>query len=484
MFKNIPGNNKYIISLSQEIRGIDGGECALTINGNNVLIEMYNVERLVDIKWLSLVAHFEIYLPIYHVEKLFNISFENINPNLTKSVSGKTIVFKNPLYIVPKNRYVDGVINNKKIYRIIPNFTKYAISKDGEIIEIESEKILNISTNRIVHKVVDLYPSVYVYNPEKCYYRYVYLHRLVALAWVHNNDRIVNVVVNHKDGNKQNYHSYNLEWCTYSYNNLHAVNNGLRGDNISCKIRNFYTKEVIKFNSIAQANNYMGLKERSLRVNTVYDRKAKLINGKYEFKLDTDNTPWFYEDKDKKVSPGRYIVTITYPDKSIEYFSDARDIRNKFQIHNIRNLKETVIKIKKLHPDYKIEIIDNYNASPIQAYNINSKEIIETNTLVEMSKKLDMPEHLIRSCLRASETHVKNNYAFRYKVNDPWSTDFVKYEKVQTRILATNILSNEIINFDSIRKTAKHFKCDRSSIKNCLINNLVLNNWSLKEIKE
>ncbi|ELM4096003.1 HNH endonuclease [Salmonella enterica] len=46
------------------------------------------------------------------------------------------------------------------------------------------------------------------------------LHRLVALVHLPNPDNLP--VVNHKDGNPQNNHVSNLEWCTYSHNLQHA----------------------------------------------------------------------------------------------------------------------------------------------------------------------------------------------------------------------------------------------------------------------
>lgn len=50
-------------------------------------------------------------------------------------------------------------------------------------------------------------------------------HRLVALAWLPNPDGLP--MINHKDGDKQHNHVSNLEWCTSSHNNRHAIRTGL-----------------------------------------------------------------------------------------------------------------------------------------------------------------------------------------------------------------------------------------------------------------
>lgn len=52
------------------------------------------------------------------------------------------------------------------------------------------------------------------------------IHRLVALAFIPNNDP-TKVEVNHIDGNKLNNNVTNLEWVTKKENNQHAVKNGL-----------------------------------------------------------------------------------------------------------------------------------------------------------------------------------------------------------------------------------------------------------------
>ena len=52
------------------------------------------------------------------------------------------------------------------------------------------------------------------------------IHRLVAQTFLPNPFNFP--VVHHKDGNKKNNRVDNLEWVTYSKNNIHALESGLR----------------------------------------------------------------------------------------------------------------------------------------------------------------------------------------------------------------------------------------------------------------
>lgn len=53
-----------------------------------------------------------------------------------------------------------------------------------------------------------------------------FVHRLVAISYLPNPCK--KETVNHIDGNKQNNHVINLEWCTRSENTKHAYDTGLK----------------------------------------------------------------------------------------------------------------------------------------------------------------------------------------------------------------------------------------------------------------
>ena len=93
----------------------------------------------------------------------------------------------------------------------------YQISSYGRVKNIKTGNILTGDTNNIGYKRVCLY------TPNK---KRFFIHRLVAYHFCEGYED--NLVVNHKDGNKQNNMADNLEWVTRSENDLHAYKLNLR----------------------------------------------------------------------------------------------------------------------------------------------------------------------------------------------------------------------------------------------------------------
>lgn len=78
----------------------------------------------------------------------------------------------------------------------------------------------------------------------------VYLHRLVALAFLDNKNNYEDV--NHKDENKMNNCVENLEWVTHKDNCNYGTRNIRSGSKTAIKIRCVETGEV--FNSVKEAS--------------------------------------------------------------------------------------------------------------------------------------------------------------------------------------------------------------------------------------
>lgn len=139
MFKVIPGSTMFVISLSQEIRRYDGTVVSIPVVDSLIEIELYGKLVKVYPKWLSLIAHFEIYLPNQSFKSLLNVYF--VDNNITfihPIISGKVPLFRKPV----------TVIHNSKTFRIIPSFSKYAVSNDGDVIEISTKETVKVSPVR------------------------------------------------------------------------------------------------------------------------------------------------------------------------------------------------------------------------------------------------------------------------------------------------------------------------------------------------
>lgn len=87
-------------------------------------------------------------------------------------------------------------------------------------------QIININTGYVKRQTIGPRGYYYVSLNEKETNRQVkvYVHKIIALAFIHNGPY---EVINHIDGNKLNNAVSNLEFCSYQHNTQHAFINGL-----------------------------------------------------------------------------------------------------------------------------------------------------------------------------------------------------------------------------------------------------------------
>ena len=239
-------------------------------------------------------------------------------------------------------------------FKVIPGFEDWCVTNNGKIYQVNDGELIR------AYKYGDRLFCSYPVGKER---KLLAVHIAVALAWVANDDPILKIVVNHKDGDPMNNWYENLEWTTYSGNNYHAVNTGLRSDNIACRIRDFYTKEIKEFPSVAQAAEYMKL-PKSTVIESLRSRKfGKLIAGQYEFRQMDDPEPFFYENRPFIISPSRYMVMVTEPDGSERYIFNLKDLLQKYQLYRCpdgRSIPALVEFAIKLYPDHKFVLRDGY----------------------------------------------------------------------------------------------------------------------------
>lgn len=142
-------------------------------------------------------------------------------------------------YLIYKNKPESRVQTNFDLtdFIKIKNHEKYHIHRDG--------RIYSEYTKTLLKPIVNIYPQVHISNTRKA------VHRLLAQHFIPNPENKPHV--NHKDGNKLNYHIDNLEWSTRSENSQHAIDTGL---NSCAKPIKQYTLDgqfVSEYKSISEA---------------------------------------------------------------------------------------------------------------------------------------------------------------------------------------------------------------------------------------
>lgn len=122
--------------------------------------------------------------------------------------------------------------------------TRYSISSYGRVRNNDTNTMMTITTQP------SGYQAVTFRSRPNNFRKTIRVHRLVAIAFIHNDNKDTHTEVNHKYGNKSDNHAWNLEWVTPKSNLKHAKDTGLNSNygetHGNSKLTNVQAEEIRK----------------------------------------------------------------------------------------------------------------------------------------------------------------------------------------------------------------------------------------------
>lgn len=164
------------------------------------------------------------------------------------------------------------------IYKDLDLSDRFLISNTGKLYSKVSNKILKTQINKEGYE--DICVSLGGRNKKKA----IKIHIAVACMFVKGYEE--GLTVNHKDGNKINNNSNNLEWITYKDNTHHAYATGLakgHGERMIKQIDIDTGEEIAIFNSIKEAQLFIKGKMTNNISNAVHGYNKTAYGYKWEF---------------------------------------------------------------------------------------------------------------------------------------------------------------------------------------------------------
>lgn len=342
-------------------------------------------------------------------------------------------------------------------------YSHYVVSKDGEVRELLTGNLIQIEYSiKFGYKYVIL-PLMGI--------RAAGVHRLVAFAWMPNDDYSNKFVIDHIDSDKLNNNVNNLRWVT-------VKTNASKESTFQCKsiiMRNVDTKEILEFRSISEANRDTGLtlgfgKAGSLvRFGKIWTTKK----GRYEAYYKDDFKEWAYKDI---IPLAEYKYRVTYNDGCVKYYYNLAGICRENNISINTPIRRLGNEIGGLIEDIIMPNLPSF--TEIEVYDIVNKTMMTFPKVSYVVNKLGIPESNVRRALsnKTENTNV-NGYLIRIKSDKPWDVSNIESQaNTSSRVRIVNINDKDDITiYNSKKALGRDMRLTNHQINNYIDGKLILN---------
>ena len=462
--KSLPGNKYLRIALNGVVLDIYGNDVSEKyVKDKKITYEFFNKMRTFDLKYAIMLAWFEAGDLENLEQQIDNIIFYPVENAILNRITRHIMFFKQPIYY-------------DKEFRIVPGLVRYAVNKNGSVLDIKRNKLLNIQESATM-----TYKSVLIYNPDSSHYISYHFHRMYALAWLENDMKEIRHFINHKDGNKRNCSLDNLEWCTHSENVNHALDTGLSDTRVRLKIRDRWTGEVRHFKSAEEILLLLGIPANCIKRYISDMQPWYLVKGKYEIKTEDDTTPWFYEQEmNKYFVSGKAIIVYTVVDSKTGKtykFNRFEAIFKAFGIKSVKfyenNAAAKINKLNKLYPHLSFSYEIRSLSGPYIVINIKTNERFVTTSIVDIEKKIGIDRNRIRKDFVRKDRYIYNKKWVCYPANEENIIDLKTFKefKKNPHYEVTNLETNETKIYKSLSEIDMLLKIDKGTAAKAIAKN-------------
>lgn len=164
-----------------------------------------------------------------------------------------------PTNLTPGNifyRFKDGPleVEGRPGFYYVPMYSTYAINERGELINLESGQYKTWSVTRGGGPKNQT--GGYCYTrvvTDSGFSRVLFRHRALCMVFKPYDERMPELVVNHRNGCPGDDRLENLEWVTYKRNNAHAIETGLKKNNsMAVLVKNLKSGEIVRYPSVSE----------------------------------------------------------------------------------------------------------------------------------------------------------------------------------------------------------------------------------------
>lgn len=375
-----------------------------------------------DINWLILFSILKPELPMEFNDRYDNIEFVKHKPVFKRRFYVPyTIVFKEPLHVE---------LNGEE-YRLVPRYPKVAISKYGRLYNFISGSFPKCSYGGNRDYLYYIVRDTMIDNKRLT----IGMHRLVAMAWIPNDDWHNKNIVDHIDGDKYNNSVNNLQWVSASEN----VKRALIMKSSECVFcRRVDGHNIHSFSSLNKCCEYMG---RSF-INPIITpltpgRVWSGKNGKFYVSYTPEELiPRYEEDPNKIITSVRAHPVEVYNIHTHERLSFssatacARElglgitaVMNRLYNKSLRNVPLGSWLVRVLSKEkWLVNDIDDKNNSPKQCFvkNLSTGGVISFESIKALGRFLKTTNHVINKHIKNKKPFMRNGVGFII-VNSPVS---------------------------------------------------------------